>query len=49
VRIIAARGIRRSSQPKAEVEISQVLERLDRVEDQLDMVLERRPAGGSTA
>ena len=34
---------------KAEVEISQVLERLDRVEDQLDMVLERRPAGGSTA
>jgi CRP/FNR family cyclic AMP-dependent transcriptional regulator len=34
---------------KAEVEISQVLERLNRVEDQLDVALERRAAGGSTA
>jgi CRP/FNR family cyclic AMP-dependent transcriptional regulator len=34
---------------KAEVEISRVLERLDRVEDQLDVVLERRTTGGSTA
>jgi CRP/FNR family transcriptional regulator, cyclic AMP receptor protein len=34
---------------KAEVEISRVLERLDRVEDQLDVVLERRATGGSTA
>ena len=34
---------------KAEVEVSQVLERLDRIEDQLDVVLERRATGGSTA
>jgi len=34
---------------KAELEVSQILERLDRVEDQLDVVLERRPTGGSTA
>ena len=34
---------------KAEVEISQVLERLNRVEDQLDVALDRRAAGGSTA
>ena len=34
---------------KAEVEISQVLERLDRVEDQLDVALDRRGTGGSSA
>jgi len=34
---------------KAEVEISQVLERLNRVEDQLDVALDRRATGGSTA
>jgi uncharacterized membrane protein len=30
---------------KAELEVSQVLERLDRVEDQLDALLDRRAAG----
>lgn len=34
---------------KAEMEISQVLDRLDRVENQLDTALERRAAGGSPA
>jgi uncharacterized membrane protein len=34
---------------KAEMEISQVLERLNRVEDQLDIAPDRRAPGGSTA
>ena len=34
---------------KAEIEISRVLERLDRVEDQLDAALDRGAPGGSTA
>jgi CRP/FNR family cyclic AMP-dependent transcriptional regulator len=34
---------------KAELEVSQVLERLDRVEDQLDAIIDRRLTGGSPA
>jgi CRP/FNR family cyclic AMP-dependent transcriptional regulator len=34
---------------KAELEVSQVLDRLDRVEDQLDAILERRAPGGLPA
>jgi uncharacterized membrane protein len=34
---------------KAEVEVSQVLDRLSRVEDQLDAVLDRRAGGGPTS